>query len=174
MQESYSVTQNLSYLEYVGLSLSMLPKNKLFKRLLIYMLCLGILGVVLSMLGAGGKEEVSVTSVLLQMFIPFISIITIFIVLALLFGLFIMAFRRDVLKGVTFNFTHWGLERVAAKSESSIPWKDFQDAKETKYFILLFVKEKNKNNIYAIKKASLVSLDYEDELIKFIDKNRPL
>jgi hypothetical protein len=85
-----------------------------------------------------------------------------------------MAFRRDVLKGVTFNFTHWGLERIAAKSESSIPWKDFQDAKETKYFILLFVKEKNKNNIYAIKKASLVSLDYEDELIKFIDKNRPL
>ena len=63
MQESYSVTQDLSYWEYVGLSLSMLPKNKLFKRLLIYVSCLGILRAVLGMLGAGGKEDVGVTSV---------------------------------------------------------------------------------------------------------------
>jgi YcxB-like protein len=174
MQESFSVTQDLSYLEYVGLSLYMLPKNKLFKRLLIYVSCIGILGAVLSILGAGGKEVVSVTSVFLQLIGPPITIIIIFIVFALLFGLFIMTFKREVLKGVTFNFTHWGLERIAAKSTASVPWKDFQDAKETKNFILLFVKEKNTNNIYAIKKASLVSPVFEDELIKFIDKNRPL
>src|ERR1700712_1555695 len=122
MQESYSVTQDLSYFEYVGLSLSMLPKNKLFKRLLIYVSCIGILSVVLGMLGASGKEKVDVTFVLFRLFAPALSMIVIFIIFALLFGLFIMTFRRDVLKGVTFNFTHWGLERIAAKSTSSVPW----------------------------------------------------
>ena len=174
MQESYSVTQDLSYWEYVGLSLYLLPKSKLFKRLLIYTSCLGILSVVLGMLGTGGREEVSVTSVLLRLIAPALSMISLFIIFALLFGAFIMMFRRDVLKGVTFTFTHWGLERIAAKSVSSVPWKDFQDAKETKNFILLFVKEKNTNNIYAIKKASLGSPEFEDELIKFIEMNRPL
>ncbi len=174
MQESYSITQDLSYWEYVGLSLYMLPKNRIFRRLLIYISCIGILGAVLSIVGAGGKEVVSVTSVLLQLIGPPITIIIIFILLALLFGLFIFIFKREVLKGVTFNFTQWGLERIAAKSTASVPWTDFQDAKETKNFILLFVKEKNTNNIYAIKKASIGSSVVEDELIKFIDKNRPL
>jgi len=66
------------------------------------------------------------------------------------------------------------MERVTSKSVSSIPWKDFQDAKETKNFILLFVKEKNTNNIYAVKKVSLGNAVFEDELITFIEKNRPL
>jgi len=174
MQESYSVTQDLSYSEYVGLSLYMLPKNKLFKRLLIYVSCLGILNAVLGMLGAGGREEVSVGSVLLRLIGPPLTIVVIFLVIALLFGIFIATFKREVLKGVTFNFTPWGMERVASKSVSSIPWKDFQDAKETKKFILLFIREKNTNNIYAIKKAAIGSLVIEEELIKFIDKYRPL
>jgi hypothetical protein len=174
MQELYSVTQDLSYFEYVGLSLYMLPKNKLFKRLLIYVSCISILSAILSVTGAGGREEISVASVLLRLIGPVISIIIIFVVLALLLGLFITTFKSEVLKGVTFTFTHWGMERLALKSVSSIPWKDFQDAKETKKFILLFVKEKNTNNIYAIKKASIDNPVFEDELIKFIEKNRPL
>jgi hypothetical protein len=174
MQESYSITQDLSYSEYVGLSLYMLPKNKLIKRLLIYVSCLGILNAILGVLGAGGREEVSAGSVLLRLFGPPLTIVIFFLVVMLLLGLFITTFKKDVLKGVTFTFTTWGMERVAAKSVSSIPWKDFQDAKETQNFILLFVKEKNTNNIYAIKKTAIGDPVVEDELIKFIDRYRPV
>lgn len=174
MKESYSVTQDLSYWEYVGLSIYMAPRNKLFKRFLIYISCIGIFSALGGIIGVGEKEEVSVGSVLLRLFAPLLSLLLIFLVLALLVGLFIMIFKREVLQNVTFTFTHWGLVRVASKSESSIPWKDFQDVKESKRFILLFVKEKNLNNIYAIKKASLASPAFEDELVEFIERNRPL
>ena len=174
MQESYSVTQNLSFLEYVGLSLSMLPKHKLIKRLLIFISCVSILSAVLSLVAPGPREVVTASSLIIQATGPVLVIILFFFVSTLILGAIMVKLKPEILKGVTFTFTHWGMERVGAKSEISIPWKDFQDVKETKRFILLFVKEKNRNNIYAIKKASLDSPVFEDELIKFIDKNRPL
>ena len=174
MEESYSVTQDLSYLEYVGLALYMLPKNKMIRRLVIFISCISILGAALSLLAPAPREVVSVSSLLIQTAGPILIIILFFVVCILLLGAIVFIFKPDAIKGVTFTFTHWGMERVAAKSESSIPWKDFQDVKETKGFILLFVKEKNVNNSYAIRKASCKDQEYEDELARFIEKNRPL
>src|SRR5689334_8499014 len=98
MQESYSVTQDLSYFEYVSLSLYMLPRNKLVKRLLIYVFCISALSALFGVLGAGGKEEISIASVLLRLIGPVISIIIIFLVFTLLLGLFISIFKSEVLK----------------------------------------------------------------------------
>jgi len=174
MQESYSVTQDLSFLEYVGLSLSMLSKHKLIKRLVIFIACVSILSAVLSLVAPGPREVVTASSLIIQAIGPVLVIILFFIVSTFILGAIMVKLKPEILKEVTFTFTHWGMERVGAKSESSIPWKDFQDVKETKRFILLIVKEKNVNNTYAIKRASLGSAVFEDELIIFIDKNRPL
>jgi hypothetical protein len=119
-------------------------------------------------------EVVSISSLLIRLTGPILVTTLFFVVCILVIGIIMVNRKPKLLKGVTFTFTHWGMERVAAKSESSIPWRDFQDVKETKNFILLFVKEKNLNNTYAIKKASCDSPEFEDELMKFIDKNRPV
>jgi len=174
MKESYSITQDLSYLEYVGLSLYLLLKNKIIRRLVIFISCVSVLSAVLSFLAPGPKEVVSVTSLLIQTIGPILVIVLFFVVGTMILGALVVMIKPHVLKSVTFTFTHWGMERVASKSESSIPWRDFQDVKETKNFILLFIKEKNVNNTYAIKKASCKDAVYEDELAQFIERNRPL
>jgi hypothetical protein len=43
-----------------------------------------------------------------------------------------------LLRGITYKFTHWGVERSGIVSDASIPWRNFTRLKETKHFFLLY------------------------------------
>ena len=174
MQDAYTIKQDLTYMDYVRLTLYMLTKNKMIRRLIIFIFCICILATLSGLLAPGPNEVFNGSSLLMTMLLPPLGIVLFFVVFVFIGGFLMMKFKSDLLKGVTFTFTHLGMERQSAKSESSISWRDFQDVKETKNFILLFVREKNLNNSYAIKKSDLSSPEFEDELKQFIDKYAPL
>ena len=86
--------------------------------------------------------------------------------------------RRAIYRGITYRFTHWGMERIGTKTEATIPWRDFQNLKETRSFFLLFVKEKVKedrvSNIHVIQKRMFASPEDSREFQFFLDRNVPL
>src|SRR4030095_5321734 len=100
MQDSYLIKQDLSYLDYVNLTLYMLARNKMVKRLVIFIFCIGILAAVLSLMAPGPNEVVYWFSILKQMFGPAIVVILFFVVCVMIGGIFMVNFKSDVLKGV--------------------------------------------------------------------------
>ena len=92
----------------------------------------------------------------------------------LLFSLFVVKFKPWTIRGVIFKFTHWGMERISDKSESTIPWKNFKDLKESKNFIFLFAKEKSVENVFVVRKANFDNALSLEEFKRFVEGKLPI
>jgi len=149
----------------------MIARHKYVRRLIIFLTIIGILSAVTTALAHGEKETVTAFSLLLPVVGTPIIVCLFFVAITLTLSVYIVKFKPNVINGVTYKFTHWGMERIADKSESTIPWRDFQKIKELKSFYLLEFKEKGVDNAHAIKKANFGDVDEQNEFIDFIEQN---
>ncbi len=177
MQDTFTVTQDFGFGEYLNFSLYLLPRTKMIRRLAIYLTCLGILVGLLSLPGAGSNKTIDL-GVITQSFLPLAGLLLFFLLFYPLFVLYIVRFKPHIIRGITYRFTHWGMERIGTKTEATIPWRDFQKLKETKSFILLYVKEtvkENKvDNIHVIQKRMFASPEAAREFQEFLNYRLPL
>ena len=169
MPESYRFTQSLSWTEYVSISLYMLQRHRLIRRLFLFVFIIALLSSLLTLGAHGENEVVSAYNLLVPVIAGPLILAALFVVMILLFSLFIVKFKQGLVKDIGFHFTHWGMERTAGKSDISILWKDFEQMKETKNFIFLFARVKAVEHVYPIRKANFGDAPSLEEFRRFAD-----
>ena len=174
MKDTYTIAQDFSYGDYLNFSLYQLPRLRMMRRLFIYFIALGILGQLSSFLGPAHKFTFSWGF----FYIPVASLSVFFLLFYPLAALYVIRVKPHLFRGITYRFTHWGMERIGATTEATVPWRDFRNLKETKSFYLLFVKEtvkENKvDNIHVIQKRMFANTADAQEFQVFLDQNVPL
>ena len=174
MPESYRFTQSLSWTEYVRISLYMLMRHRLIRRLFIFVFIIALLNSLLTLGAHGEHEVVSAYSLLMPVIAGPLILAAFFFVMILLFSLFIVKFKPGLIRDIGFHFNHWGMERTAGNSEISVPWQHFEKMKETKSFIFLYSREKGVKHVFPIRKANFDSSLGLEEFKRFVDGKRPL
>jgi len=174
MKDTYTIAQNFSYGDYLNFSLYQLPRLRIMRRLIIYFIALGILGQLTSFLGPDHKFTFNWEFFI----IPIASLSAFFLLFYPLAALYVIHFRPHLFRGITYRFTHWGMERIGTTTEATVPWRDFRNLKETKSFYLIFVRETIKenvvNNIHVIQKRMFANIQDAQEFELFLDQNVPL
>ena len=174
MPESYRFTQSLSWTEYVSISLYMLQRHRLIRRLFLFVFIIALLSSLLTLGAHGENEVVSAWSLLMPVIAGPLILAAFFVVVILLFSLFVVKFKPGLVKDIGFHFTHSGMARTAGKSDISIPWKDFEQMKETKNFIFLFARVNAVEHVYPIRKGNFGNALDLEEFKRFVEEKRPL
>jgi hypothetical protein len=94
-----------------------------------------------------------------------------FVVFMFLGALFVVRFKPYIIRGITYRFTHWGMERISTRTEATIPWRDFRSLKETTSFYLLNVRENNTDNVHVIQKSKFANSEEAEEFKAFVTGN---
>ena len=89
MPESYRFTQSLSWAEYVSISLYMLSRHRLIRRLFLFVFIIALLNSLLTLGAHGENEVVSAYSLLVPVIAGPLILAALFVVMILLFSLFI-------------------------------------------------------------------------------------
>ena len=170
MQDTFTVAQDLSFAEYLRFSLYQLPRTRIIRQLFIYVMILGLMAAVTGLL-APGQNEPSGFMVVLQFLLLPVFLVLLFFVYLLLAGIIIIRFKPHVIRGLTYRFTHWGMERIGVRTEATIPWRDFKSLKETKSFFLLNVWENNVANVHVIQKRMFANSQEAESFKAFVTEN---
>ncbi|HEX9513971.1 MAG TPA: YcxB family protein [Puia sp.] len=178
MRDTFTISHDFSFGEYFNLSLYQMFKTKMIRRLALFAIGIGLLAGLLGLWVPGNNETIKPFNLVGQFFLPLAAMVVLFTLFAFLTCLFIVRFKPHIIRGITYRFTHWGMERIGTKTEATIPWRDFQNLKETRSFFLLFVKETVKenriSNIHVIQKRMFTSPEDTREFQVFLDQNVPL
>lgn len=173
MQDTFTIAQDLSFGEYFRISLNQLSKAKLIRRLFIFVTCIGLLAGLSGLLAPGNNESIGIGS-LMQIFLVPLSFLLFFFVFLFLYSIFIVRFKPYIIRGITYRFTHWGMERIGTRTEATIPWRDFQKLIETRSFFFLYARENNLNNIHIIQKRMFADFEEAGKFKAFLERNLPL
>jgi hypothetical protein len=173
MQDEFAVALDLSWAEYFRLSLYSLLRTKIFRVLIVFVSCIALLTGLLGFL-APGKNEPDIFRAIVQVIGAPLILFLFFFICILLGSLFIVKFKPKFIRGISYRFTHWGMDRTGVNSEINIPWRNFRRLKETRSFFLIYVRENKIDTIHAIQKRKFVDSDQAEEFKRFVESNMPL
>ena len=170
MQDTFTVAQDFSFAEYLRFSYYQLPRMKMVRRLFIFSTVIGLLSGLFALLAPGEHETTGVVT-LLQSFLPPVFLFLFLVVFMFLGALFVVRFKPHIIRGITYRFTHWGMERIGTRTEATIPWRDFRSLKETTSFYLLHVRENNTDNVHVIQKSKFANSEEAERFKTFVTGN---
>ena len=171
MQDTYTLAVDFNLREYIQLSSVLLPRLKPIRRVFLFLICFGI---IVGLLGAPGKNEKIGISTLLHFFIAPLVLLMLFVIGIVVSAIYVDRWKPQSIRGITYRFTHWGMEVRTADKEADIPWRDFQQVKETKAYFLLYVKEKNHDNVHVIQKRKFADSHEAAGFKAFVMRNLPI
>jgi len=170
MQDTFTVAQDFSFAEYLRFSYYQLPRMKMVRRLFIFSTAIGLLSGLLGLFALGENEKLGVM-LLVQSLMPPVFLFLFFFVFMFLGALFVVRFKPHIIRGITYRFTHWGMERIGTRTEATIPWRDFRSLKETASFYLLHVRENNTDNVHVIQKSKFANSEEAEQFKAFVTGN---
>ena len=170
MKDNYTINQDLSWGEYCRLSLYMTLRNKYVLRIILFTTVMSALSAFLGFLAPGENNRESTMSSLLPILLAPLVLALFFSVCVILFSLYIAKFKQNLIHGVTFKFTHWGMERIGGMPDVTVPWRDIQQIQEIKNFYLIHFKVKNVRDTYAIKKTDFDTFEDQKEFKVFLEE----
>ena len=140
MQDTYIISQEFTFLEYLGILYDQLLRMKIVKRLFIFAIIVGLLNAILNTLPIAGKIiwYVAIGQFLL---LPFF-LIMFFIIVGALITFLLMILKPKLFTKIKITFTHWGMEKKGDTINYSSPWSKFIKYKETKKYFFLYISDK--------------------------------
>ena len=136
MQESFTISQNLTFREFLSSTLYFYFSGRLLKRLLLLLIGLTLLSTFLGF--ATTSKRFDLATVFYNL-VPMAILIFIIVVFAFFICLYIYKNKAYLFDNISYEFTHWGVTRYGEKTEFSKPWRDITKVKETKAFFLLYI-----------------------------------
>jgi hypothetical protein len=172
LQDTYTVTTGLTWQQYFRFVLYNLVKTKAIRVIFSFVTCIAVLDGVLKIV-VPGKNGVNLPEALAPVIFAPLVVCLFFAGLGLLSALYVSKYKAGLIKGITYKFTHWGMEKTGPASNASIPWRNFTRLKETKHYFLLYGYENNVETFEIIQKEKFTSLAERDEFKQFIQQNIP-
>jgi hypothetical protein len=176
MKDTVTVPQDISFGEHFRISVYQQYRNKMIRRLFIYVAIVGFLAGFLGVAVPGtasGSNEMTFSQIASFFIVP-LFLFLFFTAITALVSFYIIQFKPHIIRGITYRFTHWGMERDGKNIAVSIPWRDFKEVKETRSFFFLRVREKDRDNIHVIQKRMFTDKMEAEAFKQFLDHNRPL
>ncbi|HEV3411731.1 MAG TPA: YcxB family protein [Puia sp.] len=170
--DTYTVTTDLTWQECYRLVLYNLVRTKGIRVIFSFVTCIAVLDGVLN-IAVPGKKGVNLLEALVPVVAAPLITFLFFSGFGLLSALYVSKYKSHLIRGITYKFTHWGMERSGPASEASIPWRNFTRLKETKHFFLLYGYENNVGTFEIIQKEKFTSVTEQEEFIQFIQRNLP-
>ncbi|MFY0252460.1 hypothetical protein ACDQ55_00755 [Chitinophaga sp. 30R24] len=158
MQDTITIQLHMTLYEYIRFTLYMLPRNKIIRKIFIYITCL-------SVINAGCKQLLPSATPLqhAQDYANFIYapvlLALFFLVTSLLTAMYIFRYKPHFIQHITLRFTHWGMEKTGLDIMVKIPWRNFQKIEESKSFFILYAGMDNIQHVNAISKKRFTSLE---------------
>lgn len=172
MRDTYTINTDLTWKQYFGLVLYTLARTKAVRVIFSFVTCIALLDAVLT-IAAPGKNGVNWPQTLAPILLAPLAIAVFFSGFALLSAWYISAYKAHLIRGFTYTFTHWGMERRGLVTEASIPWRNFTRIKETRNFFLLYVYETKVETFEIIQKEKFPTEAEQAEFKEFIQRNIP-
>jgi uncharacterized membrane protein YvlD (DUF360 family) len=166
MKEDFKIVQTLSLTEYLDTMFYELRKMKWIRRIFIFSCIMGILNALLDSL-LPSKHQVPWYIFLFKMIFPPVFFVIFLLVAGILVSFFIMQFRSQMFRNVTFEFTHWGVIKSGKGFEFSAQWEKFLTFKETYHFIYLYV---SAHEAHIIKKNAFANGDELNGFLQMLHK----
>jgi hypothetical protein len=163
-QDTFLIKLDLSFADYWRATCWMTVRMKIIRRFFLLSIALGVLGLLSNTLLAPG--EIQPWYVLVFVFLmPVMFFGAFFLVAITVFGFFIYRSRVRYLKGASYRFTHWGIEKSGKGIESSTPWHQVTKVRESKSFLFLYISE---NDAHIVQKSQFSSQQEWSEFMAMI------
>jgi len=138
MANTFTIKQELTFLELYKASFHLFIKAKAFRRmmLIVYVpiILLSLSGLILSFTNSYVNAG-SVFSFISLLFAPGI----VYLIIILMSATYIYLARKEHVKNVTYTFNHWGMIKTGNGYEFTRPWRSFLKYKETSSFLFLYI-----------------------------------
>ncbi|MEI6946712.1 YcxB family protein [Paraflavisolibacter sp. H34] len=165
MRNSFIIRQDLTFREFASSTLYYYFSGRLLKRFFLFLTGLALLSVFLGFASASnGIDLVTIIS----SFAPIIILLIAVTAFAFFICLYIYKSKPYLFEGVSYDFTHWGVERLGERTEFSKPWRDITEFKETKAFFLLYV---GNNDFHIIQKRMFANPEELNDFRKLLKAN---
>ena len=169
MPETLTVKQDMKPLEFLNAVYFQTSRMKLIKRLFFLSIILGVLNASLDILSPVGGNVIWY-QIVIDFFIAPVFIVLFFFVFITVGAILLMLLRRNHFTNVTYNFTHWGMEKIGKGIEFTRPWNKFLKFRETKHFIFLYI---TPNDAHIIQKRMFINNEEIEDLRKLISAQVP-
>ena len=101
----------------------------------------------------------------------FLGLIGGFFLIILLTSLHTAKKQPQYRNGLHYQFTHWGMEMTGGMKDLSIPWKQIQKIRETRFLLVLYIRQNNMAVPRPIFKKNIGTPQQAAELKTFIQQN---
>ena len=145
MQETYKINQEFTFLDFLNISYYQAFRMKIFKRIFIFLIVVGLLNAILNSVLIP-KKIIWYMVVWQFLFLPLFLFMFIIIVGALI-TIIVMKLKPKLFTKTTLTFTHWGMEKTGEIINYSAPWSKFFKYKETKKYLFLYITDKESHGV---------------------------
>jgi hypothetical protein len=136
MQNSFIMSQDLTFREFLSSTLYYYFTGRLLKKILLLLIGLTLLSMFLG--SATTSKGINLATVFRSV-APIVILLLLIVIFAFLICLYIYKSKPYLFDNVSYDFTHWGVVRYGDRTEFSKPWRDITKFKETKAFFLLYI-----------------------------------
>lgn len=141
MNENFIIKHDFTFTEYLGVTFYLMFRMKVIKRLLIFLIIIGILSGLLTITMARQTTGI-LLPVLARMLLLPLSLVLFLCLFTTLVTLVLYIFKPGIFKGGQYIFNHWGMQRTGGGIDISFPWSKFLKYHESSRFIFLYLNEK--------------------------------
>ena len=118
LRDTYTVTTDLTWQQYFRLVLYNLVRTKAIRLIFSFVTCIAVLDSVLN-IAVPGKNGVNLLEALAPIILAPLVLFLFFSGLGLLSAVYVSKYKAQLIKGITYKFSHWGMERTGQASDAS-------------------------------------------------------
>ena len=166
MNDTFTIEQEFGTIEFINLICYQTLRTKILRRIMLFVTAVDLM-LLVSIYISAGKNKINWYEEILGSLWPLIFILCFFIVSSSLIALLMMKIKPNNYKGITYTFTHWGMDKRGKEIEHSRQWSNFLSYHETKHFILLYI---TRNDAHVIQKRMFKDIEEQVRFIAFISK----
>lgn len=168
MPDTFIVNQHLTFGEICRIFVYTIARIRRLRVVFLLPFCMVfVLNIILFLLD---KNMISLSSVILQPFIVLLFMSAIILVPVFVYYAFLYLLKPHQFKNITYQFTHWGMEKNGVGIDFSRQWSKFLKFRETKHFILLYL---TVNDAHIIQKRMFESDEQIRYFISFVSERLP-
>ena len=173
MQETYTVKYDLTWSEYFNLSIYMLSRMRIIRRIVVLVPVICLISALLGNLAPGrnGPEGMRAYLSVLE---AIVGVCGFFLVATLLMTAIVSLFKPDIIRGQSYRFSAAGMERITPAIQVTIPWTEFYAIRESRSFFWLHMRRNNVEQVHVVQKRMFPDGASAQEFKTYIERHLSL